>query len=70
MALAGGDRLQLKFNGRSVEGRLLNNGELVGESGRRANDEWSRAGLVTSLLRVGNALTGSGRERFEVSPAW
>lgn len=29
MEIAAGDRLQLKFNGRSVEGRRLNNGELV-----------------------------------------
>ncbi len=29
MALAPGDRLQLKFNGRSVEDRALNNGEFV-----------------------------------------
>jgi len=29
MAVAPGDRLQLKFNGRSVEGTRLNNGELV-----------------------------------------
>jgi conjugative relaxase-like TrwC/TraI family protein len=29
MAVASGDRLQLKFNGKSVEGTALNNGELV-----------------------------------------
>ncbi|MEO6873504.1 MAG: hypothetical protein ABI222_01650, partial [Opitutaceae bacterium] len=29
MAIAAGDRLQLKFNGRSVEGKVLANGELV-----------------------------------------
>lgn len=29
MAIAAGDRLQLKFNGKSVEGARLNNGELV-----------------------------------------
>jgi conjugative relaxase-like TrwC/TraI family protein len=29
LEIAAGDRLQLKFNGRSAEGRILNNGELV-----------------------------------------
>jgi hypothetical protein len=29
MKIGAGDRLQLKFNGKSVEGRRLNNGELV-----------------------------------------
>jgi hypothetical protein len=29
MAVAPGDRLQLKFNGKSAQGRALNNGDLV-----------------------------------------
>jgi conjugative relaxase-like TrwC/TraI family protein len=39
MAVAAGDRLQLKFNGRSVEGWTLNNGELVTVRAVRRNGE-------------------------------
>lgn len=39
MPLASGDRLQLKFNGKSVEGAALNNGELVTVRTMRRNSE-------------------------------
>lgn len=71
MKVADGDRLQLKFNGKSVEGRALNNGELVTvrqvrEDGALVveNDVGSRKTLAPSqrLFVRGFAVTSYGSQ--------
>ena len=75
MAVAPGDRLQLKFNGKSAEGMALNNGELVTVRNLRKDgalvvegDDGVRKTLSTNqrLLTRGYAVTSYGSQGMTV----